>query len=104
MEIVEASNGEEAFQSIESVPPDLTFMDIELPGENGLKITQRLKERYPDITVIILTGYDWPEYREAAHQYTEYFLSKGTSSRKEILSLVESILSRGHKKKKMHVS
>jgi DNA-binding NarL/FixJ family response regulator len=103
MEIVEASNGEEAFQSIKTSHPDLTFMDIELPGENGLKVTQKIRKLYPDITVIILTGYDWPEYREAAHQYTEYFLSKGLSSRKEILSLVDSIISK-RRKKKVHVS
>jgi DNA-binding NarL/FixJ family response regulator len=104
MEIIEASNGEEAFERIETLPPDITFMDIELPGENGLKVTQKIKKLHPEITVIFLTGYDWPEYREAAHQYTDYFLSKGSSSRKEILALVDSILSRRSKGRKSHLA
>ena len=69
-------------------------MDIRLPGENGLMVTKKLRSLFPDIAVIILTGYDWPEYREAAYHYTQYFLSKGLSTRKEILALVESILTR----------
>ena len=99
MEVLEAASGEEAFQKIEAFSPDITFMDIELPGENGLELTQKIKDLYPDITVIILTGYDWPEYREAAYPYTDYFLSKGSSTRKEILKLVESIFSKKGKRK-----
>jgi DNA-binding NarL/FixJ family response regulator len=99
MEVLEAASGEEAFQKIETFSPDLAFMDIELPGENGLKVTQKIKDLYPDITVVILTGYDWPEYREAACPYAEHFLSKGSSTRKEILMLVESILSKKGKRK-----
>ena len=94
MEILEVSNAEEASQIIESFVPDLVFVDIELPGENGLKLTKKIKASCPGITVVILTGYDWPEYREAARQYTEHFLSKGSSTRSGILALVESILSK----------
>ncbi len=101
-EVLEASHAEEASQKIESFLPDLAFVDIELPGENGLMLAKRIKSLHPNITVIILTGYDWPEYREAARQYTEYFLSKGASTRREILALVESILSKRSKSKKVH--
>ncbi len=97
MEILEASSGEEAFRQIGISHPDLAFLDIELPGENGLKVCKKLRTLYPDIAVIILTGYDWPEYREAASQHTQYFLSKGLSTRKEILALVESILTKDGK-------
>lgn len=36
MDIIEAGDGVEAFQKIDSHPPNLIFMDIQLPGENGL--------------------------------------------------------------------
>ncbi len=97
MGILETSNGKEAFEQIGSFRPDIAFMDIELPGENGLTLTKKIRALYPDVVVIILTGYDWPEYREAASRYTRYFLSKGSSSRKEILALVESILVKADK-------
>ena len=66
MEIIEAENGEEAMQQISAHTPDLIFMDIKLPGENGLELTGKIKAKYPDVAVIILTSYDSPEYREAA--------------------------------------
>jgi DNA-binding NarL/FixJ family response regulator len=94
MEIIEAEDGGEAMQKISTHPPDLIFMDIKLPGENGLELTAKIKARYPDVIVIVLTSYDTPEYREAAVQVkADHFLSKGSSSKEGILTLVESILS-----------
>ena len=93
MEIFEAADREEAMQKINGHPPDIVFMDIRLPGENGLDLTAKIKAKYPDVVVIILTSYDTPEYREAAVQAkANYFLSKGSSSKEGILTLVESIL------------
>jgi len=65
-----------------------------LPGETGLEVTRKIKTQHPDTVVIILTSYDLPEYREAASQYkANYFLSKGSATKEQIVSLVKSILS-----------
>jgi DNA-binding NarL/FixJ family response regulator len=94
MVVDEAADGEEALQKVDTLQPDLIFMDIELPGENGLELTKKIKRHYPAIVIIILTNYDLPEYREAADQYgANHFISKSSSSRDDILTLVESILS-----------
>jgi DNA-binding NarL/FixJ family response regulator len=93
MEILEAGNGEQAMQIMAAAPPDLIFMDIKLPGENGLDLTTRIKAKYPGVIVIVLTSYDTPEYREAAVKAkADHFLAKGSSSKEGILTLVESIL------------
>jgi DNA-binding NarL/FixJ family response regulator len=93
LEIFEASDGEEAMQEINAHLPDLIFMDIKLPGENGLELTTRIKTKYPDTIIIILTSYDTLEYREAAtHAKANFFLSKGSSSKEGILKLVRSVL------------
>lgn len=97
MELFEAADEGEALQRIEGCLPDLIFMDIKLPGESGLELTKKIKTRYPNITIVILTAYDIPEYREAAYQYkANYFLSKGSASKESILTLVDSILSDRH--------
>ena len=94
MDIFEAKNGEEALKKVDALSPDLVFMDIKMPGESGLEITKKIKNRYPKTILIILAAYDMPEYREAAYQnHADYFLSKGSTSREDILTLVESILS-----------
>ena len=94
MGVEEAEDGENALDKIKTLSPHLVFMDIKLPGQNGLEVTREIKARYPGIRVIILTSYDLPEYREAAENYgADYFLSKGSSSREEIIALVDSISS-----------
>jgi CheY-like chemotaxis protein len=92
VEIHEAIDGEEALQKVETFRPNLIFMDIRLPRENGLELTKKIKSLYPDIIVIILTGYDLMEYREASRRYADYFFSKDSLTTENIFALVESIL------------
>jgi DNA-binding NarL/FixJ family response regulator len=93
MNIMEAGDGPEAFEKIKASVPDLIFMDIKLPGENGLSLTRKIKIDHPDVVVVILTSYDLPEYREAAFQYhANYFITKASLSN-EIVEVVESALS-----------
>jgi CheY-like chemotaxis protein len=54
MDITEAEDGVEAFQKIDSRPPNLILMDITLPGENGLELTRKIKADYPGVIIIIL--------------------------------------------------
>ena len=92
MVVDEAENGEEALQKVEASPPHLVFVDIKLPDKNGLEVTRKIKERYAQIRVIIITSYDLLEYREAADKYgADHFLAKGSSSREEIVALVDGI-------------
>jgi len=92
MDVEEAGDGEEALQKIAGLVPDIIFMDIKLPGENGLQITKKIKAEYPEIVIIILTYYDLPEHREAAFQCgANHFFSKGTSTQ-EVVELVQSIV------------
>jgi DNA-binding NarL/FixJ family response regulator len=93
MDIIEAADGVEALQKIDGHPPNLIFMDISLPGENGLELTRRIKADYPDIIIIILTSHDSPEYREAAIRCkADYFFSKGALLNDGISTLLKSIL------------
>ena len=45
---------------MENTNPDLIFMDIRLPGKNGLEVTRIIKEANPGVEVVILTSYDIP--------------------------------------------
>ena len=95
MDIMEAADGVEAFQKIDSHPPNLILMDITLPGEDGLELTRKIKADHPGVTIIILTSHDSPEYRDAAIRCkANYFLSKGSIATDEIFKLVKSILLR----------
>ena len=92
LRIFEAGDGQEAFTQIHSHVLDLILMDIRLPGDNGLKLTRKIKNLYPKIVVVIFTNHDLPEYREAAFENgADFFFSKSSPHRK-LSTLVESIL------------
>lgn len=56
--VAEAADGQEALELIPKVAPDVTLMDVNLPSLNGLRVTQQLKNAYPQLNFIILTAYD----------------------------------------------
>jgi DNA-binding NarL/FixJ family response regulator len=93
MLIYEAAEGNEAFEKIDALKPELVFMDIRLPRENGLQLTQKIKTRYPNIKVIILTSYDSLEYREAAFRSGgNCYFPKDSLEYVQIEKLVKSIV------------
>jgi two-component system response regulator AtoC len=49
--------GEEALEGLEEAPPDLVTLDVVLPGMDGLETLQRLKEKLPEVPVIMLSGH-----------------------------------------------
>ena len=91
----EAENGTQAFQEIHATRPALIFMDIRMGDDNGLELTKKIKESYPEIFISMLTTYDLPEYRDAAFQNgADFFLVKGWATLDEIAGLLETILFR----------
>jgi len=93
MSIHEAGDGREALRKVDELVPDLIFMDIRLPGTNGLELTRNIKRDNREVVVVILTSYDLPEYRDAAIMSgANYFLTKGTATSDDIMAIVESVL------------
>ncbi|QTA85687.1 sigma-54-dependent transcriptional regulator [Desulfonema magnum] len=52
-----ASSGSEALEKLEKFPFDILFVDMKMPGMNGIELLEKVKEEYPDTTVIIITAY-----------------------------------------------
>jgi two-component system nitrate/nitrite response regulator NarL len=58
----EAGDGFEALEKARELKPDVVLMDIDLPGMNGMAVTDLLRRELPDIRVIILSMYTNAEY------------------------------------------
>ncbi len=52
----EAESGSQALGMVERANPDVVLMDVRMPEMNGIETTRRLKQRYPDIEIVALTG------------------------------------------------
>ncbi len=91
-EVHEAGDGQEALQRVGESQPDLVFMDIQLPGENGFQVTRKIKSLNPKTKVVILTGYDILEYREASIRYgADSFIAKDSLNWEQIQAIINSL-------------
>ncbi len=52
-----ASSGFEALKKIETYAVDIMFVDIKMPGMDGITLLEKIKTEYPDTVVIIITAY-----------------------------------------------
>ncbi len=54
----QACRGEEAIELVEKLSPDVLLLDMEMPGMNGVLVTQQVRRRFPATYVLALSGYD----------------------------------------------
>ena len=71
-----ATNGVKALELVEKLQPDIVLTDIKMPYMDGLELSRRLNREYPNIYIILCTGFDEFEYaKEAVHlEIREYML------------------------------
>ena len=62
----EASDGEMALPLIKKLKPDLLITDIKMPFMDGLTLCKVVKKEFPDIKIVILSGYDDFNYAKEA--------------------------------------
>ena len=53
----QAANGAEAIELCEEVKPDLVLMDVVMPVMDGMQATERIRETYPDLKILVLSSF-----------------------------------------------
>ena len=87
-----AQNGIEAYSRIVNNPPDIVITDIKMPGMDGLELAQKIKDHFPGIIVVVLSGYGEFELVRKAMEYgVKYYLLK-PCGKEEITKIMGRIL------------
>ncbi|EEG55054.1 response regulator [Enterocloster asparagiformis] len=91
----EANDGEMALPLIRKLKPDVLITDIKMPFMDGLSLSEIVKEEFPKIKIIIISGYDDFEYaRQAITAGVDQYLLKPVTRmtlRNVLLELKEKI-------------
>jgi two-component system response regulator (stage 0 sporulation protein F) len=66
-EVMEALDGESAIKFIQEQTPELVLLDMKLPGIDGLEVLKTIRRDYPNVFVVVMTGYD-VEYKRKVEQ------------------------------------
>lgn len=84
LEVVgQAQDTPEAFNALCRFEPHVVILDIQMPGGNGIKVLQKIKRQQPAIIVMMLTHYDYPQYRRKCMEYgADFFFDKAQDYKK----------------------
>jgi len=87
----EASDGREAVDKVRALKPDVTVVDVGMPGLNGLEATRQMLRNDPATKVLILTMHESdPLIREVLDAGARGYLLKSDAG-KDLVSAVEAI-------------
>lgn len=89
--IGEAGTGPETVERAEALHPDVVLLDLEMPGLDGLETLRRLRQRSPEVRVIVFTAFDTDERILGAVQAgAQGYLLKGVP-RQELFNAVRLV-------------
>ncbi|MEM7347546.1 MAG: response regulator transcription factor [Chloroflexota bacterium] len=92
----EAESGAVALENLSQWRPDVTLLDIRMPGESGLDILEEIRSRQPTARVLMLTSFEEDEYVLRALQSGAYgYILKGASD-EELVNAIRSVHQGNH--------
>jgi len=92
IEVTKATNGIEAVEMLEKRNFGMMITDFDMPGMNGIELAMKVRELYPDIHIVMITGELSPDVVEAAaNSGISQVLSKPVNVMR-VLAVIRSIL------------
>jgi NarL family two-component system response regulator LiaR len=92
-----AHNGVEAINMIPTTQPDLVLMDLKMPVMNGIQATKTIREKFPQVRVLVLTTYDTDEWViDAIRSGAAGYLLKDTPREDLVRAIIDTFKGRSH--------
>lgn len=91
VDVHHACNGEEAVERFAELQPDITLMDLRMPGMGGAPAIEAIRKKFGDARIIVLTTYDGDEniYRALKAGARGYLLKD--SGKDDLLSAIRAV-------------
>ena len=104
LEVLLVTSADKAIMAIEDEEPSVLLMDVKMPVRDGMDLMREVKERWPDIPIIVMSGYDTTEtIEEAVKMGAATFIAKPFTP-DELLETIRQVIKKeeGHGKKESH--
>ena len=91
----EAASAEEAYAKVQETRPAIVILDIRLPNVSGIELARRLRQQWPELKILVLSGYDFDQYiRALARIGIDGYILKD-SSQESLVGAIREIASGG---------
>lgn len=94
-EIIEAENGNVAVELVKVHNPDLIFMDIVMPGKDGIEVLKEIKSIHPIAKVVMASSVGTSEHLKRALENGAYDFIQKPIKPEAIFNLIEKVLKEG---------
>ena len=91
-EVITAKNGEEAVELYRKEKPDLVFLDIKMPGMDGLSALEHIRQEFPHSKIAMCTALKEPEEEERATKAGAVAYLKKPFSKDDVVSTIREHL------------
>ncbi len=82
-------NGEQALSALEEEEPDVIVLDLRMPGMDGIEVLKKVKESYPNVEIIMLTGHGSEKDEEIARSLGVFNYMKKPVDLKKLMSQIK---------------
>ena len=91
-EVMQAATGEEGVKLIEREAPDLVFLDIKMPGMDGLEVLQKLRHMVETVPIVVISGHaDISTAVEATRLGAFDFIEKPLASERVLVTVRNAV-------------
>lgn len=91
--VIQATSAHEAYSTLDECRPDLIISDIVMPGESGIELRRFIATRWPDLPVILISGYSTDGPAEFAARTPNTIFVQKPFAADQLLELVDETLS-----------
>ena len=91
-QVREVASGEECLELLRDHPQDLVFLDVRLPGRDGMDVLQEIRRTHEECIVVLMSAYGEPDSSSDAVSLGAYYFLSKPFELKKVIALVDDAM------------